>query len=115
MGPLYPCRHGHGGHLCPAGRSNCTLDSLSIASSNNSQLLASPGFHHIVRRIHCGVHEARYGRDPSEPLRKGQATADPNRTSSGARGFLSHFVEELGHQARGRPTQASKDLTAKKK
>ncbi|KAL1887903.1 hypothetical protein Sste5346_009907 [Sporothrix stenoceras] len=71
------------------------------------KLLASPGFHGIVRRIHRGVHEARYGRDPNEPLRKGEATADPNKGSGGggSRGFLSHFVEELQNQARGTTTK----------
>ncbi|CAK7210256.1 hypothetical protein SBRCBS47491_000715 [Sporothrix bragantina] len=64
------------------------------------RLLQSPTFHHVVRRIHRGVHEARHGRDPNEPLRRGEATADPNQ-----RGFLSHFIEELGHQARGRASQ----------
>ncbi|KJR83593.1 uncharacterized protein SPSK_04660 [Sporothrix schenckii 1099-18] len=80
------------------------------------RLLASPSFHHVVRRIHRGVQEARYGRDPNEPLRKGEATADPSTNGSGGRrGFLSHFIEELGLQARGRATQIPKDLPAKKK
>ncbi|CAK7213924.1 hypothetical protein SCUCBS95973_001963 [Sporothrix curviconia] len=64
------------------------------------RLLKSPSFHHAVRRIHRNVQEVRHGRDPHEPLRRGEATADPNQ-----RGFLSHFIEELGHQARGKASQ----------
>ncbi|KXX74039.1 hypothetical protein MMYC01_209554 [Madurella mycetomatis] len=65
-----------------------------------AQVLRSPGFHRGVRRIHRTVEDIRYGRDPSEPLRQGEATADPHRTE----GFLKHFINELRNQARGRPT-----------
>lgn len=85
------------------------------------QLLRSPTFHRGVRRIHRTVEDLRHGRDPSEPLRQGEATgisnaaqcsrgrahaltkypaADPNKTG----GFFKHFVEELRNQARGQPT-----------
>lgn len=63
-------------------------------------LLRSPTFHNGVRRIHRVVQEIRYGRDPNEPLRPGEATADPTQTSS----FFKHFIEELKNQARGTPT-----------
>lgn len=76
------------------------------------QLLQSPSFHHAVRRIHRGVQEVRHGRDPHEPLKRGEATADPNE-----RGFLSHFIEELGNQARGKtsqsPSTSSRDIGKK--
>ncbi|KAL2258818.1 hypothetical protein VTK26DRAFT_7705 [Humicola hyalothermophila] len=65
-----------------------------------AQILRSPSFHHGVRRIHRAVQELRYGRDPSEPLRQGEATAEPTR----AQGFLKHFFEELRNQASGKPT-----------
>jgi hypothetical protein len=75
-----------------------------------------------VRRIHRTVENLRYGRDPNEPLRQGEATgarkttvpeaycrehtvltpaaAEPSRSQS----FLKHFIEELRNQARGKPT-----------
>ncbi|CAK7273770.1 hypothetical protein SEPCBS119000_005828 [Sporothrix epigloea] len=76
------------------------------------RLLQSPSFHHAVRRIHRGVQEARHGRDPHEPLKRGEATADPNQ-----RGFISHFIEELGNQMRGKasqpPPSSSRDIGKK--
>ncbi|KAK4235091.1 hypothetical protein C8A03DRAFT_46697 [Achaetomium macrosporum] len=66
-----------------------------------AQILRSPSFHRGVRRIHRTVEELRYGRDPSEPLRQGEATADPTGSSS----FLRHFFEELKNQARGKPSE----------
>ncbi|KAM7205113.1 hypothetical protein V8F20_003250 [Naviculisporaceae sp. PSN 640] len=65
------------------------------------RLLRSPGFHNGVRKIHRTVEDLRYGRDPSEPLRPGEATEDPNVSKSG---FLRYFIEELKNQARGTPT-----------
>ncbi|KAK4095698.1 hypothetical protein N658DRAFT_481858 [Parathielavia hyrcaniae] len=63
-------------------------------------LLRSPTFHHGVRRIHRTVQDIRYGRNPHEPLRQGEATAEPSKTQS----FLKYFIEELRNQARGKPT-----------
>ncbi|KAL2019556.1 hypothetical protein VTK56DRAFT_9523 [Thermocarpiscus australiensis] len=65
-----------------------------------AQILRSPRFHQGVRRIHRTIEDIRYGRDPSEPLRQGEATAEPNRAES----FFKHFIEELRNQARGKPT-----------
>ncbi|KAL2268078.1 hypothetical protein VTJ83DRAFT_2924 [Remersonia thermophila] len=65
-----------------------------------AQILRSPSFHRGVRRIHRTVEDLRHGRDPREPLRQGEATAEPNR----AGGFFKHFIEELKNQARGKPT-----------
>ncbi|ORY68334.1 uncharacterized protein BCR38DRAFT_334734 [Pseudomassariella vexata] len=65
------------------------------------QLLRSPAFHCGVRCIHRTIEEFKHGRDPNEPLRQGEATADPNRSSDG---FFKHFVDELRNQIRGTPT-----------
>ncbi|KAL2115111.1 hypothetical protein VTJ04DRAFT_10774 [Mycothermus thermophilus] len=65
-----------------------------------AQILRSPTFHHGVQRIYRAVQELKYGRNPTEPLRPGEATAEPGRAGS----FLKHFVEELKNQARGKPT-----------
>ncbi|KAH6649562.1 hypothetical protein F5144DRAFT_597106 [Chaetomium tenue] len=65
-----------------------------------SQILRSPGFHRGVRRVHRTVEDIRYGRDPTDPLRQGEATAEPNRSSN----FIKYFIEELRNQARGKPT-----------
>lgn len=64
------------------------------------RLLRSPTFHHGVRAIHRRVQDARYGRDPSEPLRRGEATQEPGQSS-----FFKHFVEELKLQAQGKETK----------
>ncbi|KAK3305579.1 uncharacterized protein B0T15DRAFT_511476 [Chaetomium strumarium] len=80
------------------------FDAASVArllTSRVLQLLRSPSFHRGVRRIHRTVEELRYGRDPSEPLRQGEATADPTRSSN----FLKHFFDELKNQARGKPSE----------
>ncbi|KAJ4387355.1 hypothetical protein N0V93_007946 [Gnomoniopsis smithogilvyi] len=66
------------------------------------QILRSPGFHHAVRRIHRRVQDHKYGRDPNEPLRPGEATELGGSKDNG--GFMKHFLEELRNQARGRPT-----------
>ncbi|KAK4113078.1 hypothetical protein N656DRAFT_797621 [Canariomyces notabilis] len=71
---------------------------LSLEDVIVQQILRIPAFHRGVRRIHRTVEDLRHGRDPSEPLRQGEATAEPNR----AEGFLKHFIEELRNQARGR-------------
>ncbi|KAK4136136.1 hypothetical protein BT67DRAFT_375989 [Trichocladium antarcticum] len=62
-------------------------------------ILRSPSFHRGVRRIHRTVEDMRHGRDPTEPLRQGEATADPHRTT----GFFKHFIDELRNQFRGGP------------
>ncbi|KAI0123539.1 hypothetical protein BJ170DRAFT_87010 [Xylariales sp. AK1849] len=65
------------------------------------RLLRSPLFHRGVRRIHRAVEDYKYGRDPNDPLRQGEATAEPGR----ADGFFRYFTEELRNQLRGKPTQ----------
>ncbi|KAH6614695.1 hypothetical protein B0J18DRAFT_305630 [Chaetomium sp. MPI-SDFR-AT-0129] len=66
-----------------------------------AQILRSPTFHRGVRRVHRHVEDIRYGRDPNDPLRPGEATAE----QKGSTGFFKHFVEELRNQARGKPTE----------
>ncbi|KAK4096475.1 hypothetical protein N658DRAFT_436050 [Parathielavia hyrcaniae] len=73
---------------------------LTIEDKFVDQLLRSSTFHHGVRRIHRTVQDIRYGRNPHEPLRQGEATAEPNNKQS----FLKYFIEELRNQARGKPT-----------
>ncbi|KAL2131703.1 hypothetical protein VTI74DRAFT_4722 [Chaetomium olivicolor] len=75
-----------------------------------AQILRSPTFHRGVRRIHRTVEDIRYGRNPSEPLRQGEATADPSRSGT----FLKHFIEELRNQARGKPTDVPPTTPPKK-
>ncbi|KAH6844813.1 hypothetical protein B0I37DRAFT_433505 [Chaetomium sp. MPI-CAGE-AT-0009] len=65
-----------------------------------NQILRSPAFHRGVRRVHRTVEDIRHGRDPSDPLRQGEATADPSRSGN----FIKYFIEELRNQARGKPT-----------
>ncbi|KAI1462933.1 uncharacterized protein F4812DRAFT_293821 [Daldinia caldariorum] len=62
------------------------------------KLLRSPTFQRGVRRVHQTVVDIKYGRDPSEPLREGEATRHP--TNSRLKGFMSHFAEELRNQLR---------------
>ena len=66
------------------------------------QILKSPRFHHGVQRIHRVVEEARFGRNPNEPLRPGEATANPNKADPET--FFKHFVDELKNQWKGNPT-----------
>ncbi|KAH8881402.1 hypothetical protein GQ53DRAFT_832449 [Thozetella sp. PMI_491] len=66
------------------------------------QILRSPTFHRGVRSIHRRVEDYRYGRDPNEPLRPGEATEEPSLAKGN--GFLKHFVDELRNQARGAPS-----------
>lgn len=75
-------------------------------------LLRSPTFHAGVRRIHRALHERKHGRDPNEPLRPGEATAEqPLRRredgggDDGKPGFFKYFVEEMRNQLRGTPTE----------
>ncbi|KAI1386011.1 uncharacterized protein F4822DRAFT_414754 [Hypoxylon trugodes] len=63
------------------------------------KLVRSPSFQRGVQRIHRSVHDLQHGRDPTEPLREGEATRDP--ANSGFGRFLSHFADELRNQARG--------------
>ncbi|KAK2031651.1 hypothetical protein LX32DRAFT_637047 [Colletotrichum zoysiae] len=63
------------------------------------QILRSPGFHRGVGRIHRYIDEKRNGPLPHEPLRQGQASANPDE-----QGFARHFFEELKNQLRGTPT-----------
>lgn len=67
-----------------------------------AQILRSPGFHHVVRRIHRRVQDYKHGRNPHEPLRPGEATELPR--SSLTSPFMKHFIEELRNQFRGTPT-----------
>lgn len=64
-------------------------------------LLRSPSFHNGVRRIHRVIQDVRYGRNPDEPLRPGEATEDPQKTKLET--FFKHFIEEIRNQARGDP------------
>lgn len=59
-----------------------------------TKLLRSHTFQQTVRRVHKTVQDVKHGRDPSEPLREGEATQERRK------GFLSHFVEEIRNQAR---------------
>ncbi|KFY22877.1 hypothetical protein V491_02693 [Pseudogymnoascus sp. VKM F-3775] len=63
------------------------------------KLVSSPTFHRGVRRIHKGVHEFRYGKDPAE---MGGTKID---VPGGEKGFLGHFIDELKEQIRGTPTK----------
>ncbi|KAI8293240.1 hypothetical protein K4K57_009293 [Colletotrichum sp. SAR 10_99] len=63
------------------------------------QILRSPGFHRGVGRIQRFVDEKQNGPMPHEPLRQGEASANPE-----GRGFAHHFFEELKNQFRGTPT-----------
>ncbi|KAJ0345625.1 hypothetical protein COL154_010495 [Colletotrichum chrysophilum] len=58
-----------------------------------------PGFHRGVGRIQRFVDEKQNGPMPHEPLRQGEASANPED-----RGFAHHFFEELKNQFRGTPT-----------
>ncbi|KAI0887068.1 uncharacterized protein GGS22DRAFT_121054 [Annulohypoxylon maeteangense] len=72
-------------------------------------ILRSPSFQRGVRRIHRTVQDYKHGRDPSEPLREGEATRDPTNSS----GFLSHFIDELRNQARGTTTNSTSNRPKK--
>ncbi|CAP62205.1 uncharacterized protein PODANS_5_11710, partial [Podospora anserina S mat+] len=72
-----------------------------------TKILQSPGFHHGVRRIHRRVEDFRYGRNPHEPLRQGEASADPREGYEQARSFFKYFIDELKNQAKGRPTDVA--------
>ncbi|KAK3934969.1 hypothetical protein QBC46DRAFT_347092 [Diplogelasinospora grovesii] len=67
-----------------------------------SRILQSPRFHHGVRKIHRTIEDIRYGRDPNEPLKPGEATEDPNIAGNGS--FITHFIDELKNQFRGPPS-----------
>ncbi|KAI0008275.1 hypothetical protein F4779DRAFT_618829 [Xylariaceae sp. FL0662B] len=61
------------------------------------RLLNSPSFHRAVRRVHQTIQDYKYGRDPHEPLRPGEATREPG---FGLRDFLSHFTSEIRNEFR---------------
>ncbi|KAF9870473.1 hypothetical protein CkaCkLH20_12140 [Colletotrichum karsti] len=65
------------------------------------QILRSPGFHRGVGRIQRFVDEKQNGPMPHEPLRQGQASADPE-----GKGFAHHFFQELKNQLRGTSTDS---------
>ncbi|KAK8126929.1 uncharacterized protein PG998_002688 [Apiospora kogelbergensis] len=69
------------------------------------RLLRSPSFHAGVRRVHRVLDERQNGPHPGgeEPLRPGEATEEQGVQPRRA-GFVKYFVEEIGNQARGRPT-----------
>ncbi|KAK0610368.1 hypothetical protein B0T17DRAFT_620855 [Bombardia bombarda] len=69
-----------------------------------ARILQSPRFHHGVRKIHRTVEDLRYGRDPNEPLRPGEATEDPSLGKVKADSFFRHFIEEIRNQAKGTST-----------
>ncbi|KAI5920161.1 hypothetical protein F4810DRAFT_713861 [Camillea tinctor] len=68
------------------------------------KLLRSPGFNRGVQRIHDQIQELKYGRNPHEPLRQGEATREQGVDVNG---FLAHFYDELRNQLRGKPTNTT--------
>ncbi|KAK4032312.1 hypothetical protein C8A01DRAFT_41255 [Parachaetomium inaequale] len=83
---------------------------LAVEDILIAKLLRSPTFHRGVRRIHRTVEDIRYGRNPNDPLRQGEATAEPNRSGN----FIKYFLEELRNQARGKPTNPPPPAPPKK-
>lgn len=81
---------------------------LIFETSIVERILRSPRFHHGVRKIHDYVEDKRHGRDPSEPLRQGEATREPEEKK-----FVSHFIDELRNQFRGTPTDPDTPPTTK--
>ncbi|KAK4203175.1 hypothetical protein QBC40DRAFT_167467 [Triangularia verruculosa] len=88
---------------------------LRVEDQIVARILQSPGFHHGVRRIHRRVEDFRYGRNPHEPLRPGEASADPREGHEQARSFLKHFIDELKNQAKGKPTDVAPPSAPPKK
>ncbi|KAK4177157.1 hypothetical protein QBC36DRAFT_345672 [Triangularia setosa] len=80
-----------------------------------ARILQSPSFHHGVRRIHRRVEDFRYGRNPHEPLRQGEASADPREGNEQARTFFKYFMDELKNQAKGKPTDVTSPPAPPKK
>jgi MIOREX complex component 7 len=81
-------------------------------------ILRQPGFHRAVSRVHKAVHEARHGRDPSQPMSQGEATRDPEAVKNGlgrTGRFWTLFREEVARQVTGRETALGEDEGAKKK
>ncbi|KAI1207883.1 uncharacterized protein F4807DRAFT_169041 [Annulohypoxylon truncatum] len=66
-------------------------------------IVRSRTFQRSVQRIHRTVEDYKHGRDPSDPLREGEATRDPTQSN----GFLSHFIDELRNQVRGTKTDST--------
>ncbi|KKA30862.1 hypothetical protein TD95_000729 [Thielaviopsis punctulata] len=66
-------------------------------------ILRRPGFHRAVGKIQRSVDDLRYGRNPDDPIRPGEATAEQSSGADGG-GFLRHFIDELKKQAAGKPT-----------
>jgi len=62
-----------------------------------TKLLASPLFHRAVRSVHKKVHEARYGKHPSEL--GGSKTDKPDEWNS--KKFINYYFQELKEQFRG--------------
>ncbi|KAL5601462.1 hypothetical protein BROUX41_002555 [Berkeleyomyces rouxiae] len=72
-----------------------------------AHILRRPGFHRAVGKIQRSVDDMRYGRNPDEPLRPGEATEEQRAagdTTTQGGSFMAHFVQELKNQARGVPT-----------
>ncbi|KAK9420613.1 hypothetical protein SUNI508_06353 [Seiridium unicorne] len=76
---------------------------LPTAETVINRFVRSPQFHRGVQRIHRAVEDYKYGRDPNDPLRQGEATRDPKLER--APGFFKYFTEELRNQMRGQPTE----------
>ncbi|KAK4222397.1 hypothetical protein QBC38DRAFT_375189 [Podospora fimiseda] len=76
---------------------------LQVEDALVRQILKSPGFHRGVQRIHRTVQEVKYGRNPNEPLKPGEATTNHNKVDQDR--FIKHFVDELKNQWKGTPTE----------
>lgn len=76
---------------------------LGVENQIIAQILKIPAFHHAVRKVHRTVEDLKYGRDPLDPLRPGEATEDPEKVRPA--GFFRYFAEELRNQFRGTPTE----------
>ncbi|KKF94374.1 hypothetical protein CFO_g3268 [Ceratocystis platani] len=81
-----------------------------------AHILRQPGFHRAVGKIQRSVDDLRYGRNPDEPLRPGEATEEqkapigtgPEGSAQQGGSFMTHFMQELRNQARGVPTPDEK-------
>ncbi|KAI0148937.1 hypothetical protein BJ166DRAFT_595922 [Pestalotiopsis sp. NC0098] len=76
---------------------------LPAAEGILQRMVRSPQFYRGVERIHRKVEDYKYGRDPNEPLRQGEATREPQPEARG--GFFKYFTEEMRNQLRGTPTE----------
>ncbi|KAI1097890.1 hypothetical protein F4804DRAFT_326253 [Jackrogersella minutella] len=75
------------------------------------KLLRSPIFQRGVKRIHQAVQDYKHERDPTEPIRQGEATREPANSRLGR--FISHFTDELRNQVRGTTTNSTSHRSKK--